>query len=216
MATPTPQPVAPSQNSVDRDYNQCSLAYRLAYFVANMLIRIPQPDYLESKELRERLFLYLPLAIQLIDDDLNVEGSTGVVALDVPDIRDDCVNLVSEVRLIMKGWVDEADSGLVKFWEDRLRDLRDDTAQTYRTAEVFTRIVSEKDSIGKLGSAESSFQLAEQMSGSSTPFILPTVLAAYRNSIAGAAASIRLCNRLIADLTGLDTLAENEGSFRSS
>ena len=211
VATPSPQP--PARNSVDRDYNQCSLAYRLAYFVTNMLTRIPQSDHFANEELKHALFLYLPLVIQLINDDLNVEDSTGVVALDVPDIRDDCANLVSEARLIMKRWIEE-DSGFVNYWEDRLRDLNDDTPQAYRMAETLAKVVSEKDSLGKLNSAESSFQLAEQMSGPSNPFIMPAVIAAYRNSLVGAAASTRLCNRLIADLTDLNSLSASEGSFR--
>lgn len=206
----TSQPMASNQKSVDRDYNQFSLAFRLAYYTTKVLCANPL-DGLAAAQSRQGLFLYLPLAIQLIADDLNIANSTGVVTFDMSESRDECAELVSEARLILNGWLGEANSGFVDFWEERLHGLKDNTAEAYRTAEAFVRIVSEKDALGKLRSAESSLQFAEQTSGSLSPFILPATVAAYGNSIAGTAASVKLCNRLIADLTGLDALSDSEG-----
>ncbi|KAL1960846.1 hypothetical protein VTO42DRAFT_5829 [Malbranchea cinnamomea] len=209
VKTPTPESTSSTLGSAPRDATHFSLAYRLAFYVTKLL-SFSSIDHATEK-LRSTLFYYLPLAIQLIDDDLNIEHSTGVMSFVTPEVRDECAELISEARLIMKNWLHEYPS-FVDIWEQRLYKLTDDTPETYRVAEALVRTVSEKDALGKLSSAEASLQFAEQASGPGNPFLLPTVLAAYRNSIAGIPSSTKLCNRLIADLTGLDSLPEVDGT----
>lgn len=204
-------------DSMSRDASNFPLAYRLSFYVTKLL-------YLQGLsnieiDTAHNLFLYLPLATQLIDDDLNIEDSTGVLKLDTAELRDECAELVSEARLLIKGWIHAVTGpsaeyqvpSIVHFWEQQLGELKDDTPETYHMAEAFVKVLSEKDALETRSSAKSVLQQGEQLSGLSRPFTLNAVLAAHKGSIIGADFSTNLCNRLVADLTDLDGLSEKEG-----
>ncbi|KGM92702.1 ubiquitin-protein ligase RKR1 [Paracoccidioides brasiliensis Pb18] len=197
-------------NSVPFDVYHFSSAFRLTFYVTKVLSSTGV-EYVEQ-DLREVLFFYFPLAVQLVDDDVSLEGSKGLLDLDVSDIRDECADLVSEARLIVKDWIqsatftmDQEESSapnIFVLWEQKFKLLQGDSPKSYNLAETFAKVITESDSLKTVQSAESYLQLAKQMDGSSNPFVLPSVVAAFKNSIATTPSGIRLCNELISEVTG--------------
>ncbi|EER26661.1 C3HC4 type (RING finger) zinc finger containing protein [Coccidioides posadasii C735 delta SOWgp] len=207
-------------SSVPRDSNQLTLAARLALYVTKILDSTKLDDM--EPELQTTLFLYLPLVVQLIDDDLNVEGSTGVLPLHTPETRDIFASLVSEARHIINQWVlaldvsmplsdSQASTNVVAFWQSKLEELQGNTPSVYRFADMYTRILSERDALGKTTFAESSLELSQRLHSSSNPFIMIAVVTAFKTSLTASPTVANLCNRLVAQATGLVELPEIEG-----
>ncbi|KAK2792620.1 hypothetical protein FQN52_003125 [Onygenales sp. PD_12] len=207
-----PASLSKELDSIPRDPYRFSSAIRLTFFVTKVLASNGL-EYVEPS-LREVLFFYLPLGIQLVDDDVSLEGSKALLDLDIPDIRDECADLVSEGRLLIRDWIqsppgpakgheEELNSyNLFSVWEQQLESLQDDSPKSYNIAETFARVSTERDSVETIRSAESCFNMARRMDGPSNPFVLPAVVAAFKDSIAATPSGMRLCNELISDVTG--------------
>ncbi|KAI1947130.1 hypothetical protein LOZ57_003368 [Ophidiomyces ophidiicola] len=212
--------------SLPRDSNQLPLATRLALFVTKLLAATSIDDM--EPQLQQTLFLYLPLVIQLVEDDLNVECTTTMLPLnfselDSPESRNEFVSFVSEGRLRIKQWINKSmafknspnnnnnNTDIVTFWHARLEKLQGNTPEAYRLADAYTRIMAEKESLENIDFAESALEMAQQLNGSANPFVLPAVVASFKASLASSPAALRLCNQLVAQITGLDELSQVEG-----
>lgn len=208
--------------SLPRDSSHLPLASRLALYVMKMLVS-GATDVIEP-QLQSTLFLYLPLAVQLIEDDISMEGSTAILPLDALEARSAFVELVSRTRHHINQWIhnsdaikplsdDEVNMNALSFWRKQLEQLQGNAPMTYRIAEAYTKVMSEGDALGKVSFAESSFNLAQKLDGPSNPFVMVAVIAALRGSLATVPAALTLCNQLVAQATGLDELTEAEGQY---
>ncbi|KAK2810085.1 hypothetical protein FQN50_003279 [Emmonsiellopsis sp. PD_5] len=216
-----PASLSKELDSIPRDPYRFSSAIRLTFFVTKVLA-LNGLEYVEPS-LREVLFFYLPLGIQLVDDDVSLEGSKSLLDLDIPDIRDECADLVSEGRLLIRDWIqspptpakgqeeEPSSYNLFSVWEQQLESLQGDSPKSYNIAETFARVSAEHDSVETVRSAESCFNLARRMDGPSNPFVLPAIISAFKDSIAATASGMRLCNELISDITGFNIDKELEG-----
>ncbi|PGG97584.1 hypothetical protein AJ79_09147 [Helicocarpus griseus UAMH5409] len=214
-----PQTLSEELDLVPRDPDRFSPAFRLMFYTTKLLTSAGL-EYVDQN-LCEVLFLYFPLAVQLVDDDVTLQGSKGLLDLNVPDILDECADVVSEARHVIQQWVhsktlatdqgETSASNIWMFWEKQFDSLKGDSPKTYNLAEAFARIIAERDSLETPGSAESCFKTAKQFDGPSNPFVLPSVVAAFRGSIAAAPYGVRLCNELIADATGFKIEKSFEG-----
>lgn len=94
------------QNLIDvqRDSAGASSAFRLITYVVKIL---SLPNVLASLDAhqRESLFYYLPLALQLIDDDVSIEGSVGIIGLELSEDRDEALEIVNDGRSIISQWI---------------------------------------------------------------------------------------------------------------
>ncbi|PGH37091.1 hypothetical protein GX50_00074 [[Emmonsia] crescens] len=213
--TSFPQGLSEELDSVPRDPYRFSSAFRLTFYATKVLSSTGL-EFIEQ-DAREVLFFYLPLATQLVDDDVSQEGSKGLLDLDIPDIRDECADLVSEARLIIRDWIqsatptteqeESAAPNIFIFWEKQFESLQGASPKSYNLAETFAKVIAERGSLETVRSAESCFKRAKHMDGSSNPFVLPSVVAAFKDSIAATPSGVRLCNELISDATGFK--AEN-------
>ncbi|EEP82339.1 predicted protein [Uncinocarpus reesii 1704] len=206
--------------SLPHDANQLPLAARLASYVTRLLSFI-KVEALEP-DLQKTVFLYVPLAAQLIEDNINVEGSTAILPLESPETRNEFADLVGEARQNIKQWINASFSSnsppdidsspdIVNFWKNHLEQLQGNTPKAYRYAEVYARILSERDSLGKVDFAETSLEYAQKLDSSANPFILAAVVTAFKTSLAGLTLTTKMCNQLVAQATGLDELPEDEG-----
>ncbi|WEW54912.1 hypothetical protein PRK78_000339 [Emydomyces testavorans] len=207
-------------SSLSHDSNQLVLASRLALYVTKLLSTI-EIDGLDSQS-RKTLFLYLPLVTQLIDDDINIEGSISILPFDDPESRNAFVELVSGSRHNMKRWIstsiganspsnDEESTNFVAFWQRYLEQIQGNAPDAYRLADVYARVMSEREAVGTVDFAESSLELAQKLDSPSNPLVMAAVVTAFKTTLATAPAAFKMCNQLVAQATGLDELSEAEG-----
>lgn len=207
--------------SLPQDSSQLPLASRLILYVIKMLTSGTAD--VADPQLRSTLFLYLPLAVQLIEDDMSMEGSTGILPLDAFNARGDFVELVSRSRHYINQWIyssktglssdDDAPTDALNFWQNQLEHVQGNNPKTFRLAEVYTKVMSERDSLGKVGFAESSFELAQKLNVPSNPFVMVAVITAFRTSLGNTPVITTLCNQMVAQATGLDEFGEVEGRY---
>ncbi|EQL34360.1 hypothetical protein BDFG_03719 [Blastomyces dermatitidis ATCC 26199] len=214
----SPEGLSRELDSVNRDPYHFSSAFRLTFYATKVLSSISL-EFIEQ-DAREILFFYLPLATQLVNDDVSQEGSKGLLDLDIPDIRDECAELVSEARLIIKDWLQSASPitdqeksapNIFDFWEEQFESLQGTSPSSYNVAETFAKVIGERDSPGTARSGESCLKRAKQLDGPSNPFVLPSVVAAFRDFIAASPSGVRLCNELISDCSVFKVENGSEG-----
>ncbi|EFQ98580.1 hypothetical protein MGYG_01606 [Nannizzia gypsea CBS 118893] len=207
--------------SLPRDRDSFPLAFRIAYYVTKLLKsagidNVPLPSL-------ENVFTYFPLVIQLVDEELSIDESTTILYPLTPETRAIAIELVSEARILMNGWIQKsctADAAyksgsrsFVSFWERNLYNFEGNGPRAYRFAESFARIVAERDAIRQMPSADSKLQTAMEIPALSNPFVLIANVVGYRDSIIETQTATKLCNQLVADITGLkDT--DNVGDLR--
>jgi hypothetical protein len=197
--------------SVSRDSNRASSAFRLASYATKVL---SLPNVIESLgvEERESLFYYFPLAVQLIDDDLSVEGCNGITGLEVSEDREEYVDVVNKGRHIIHSWIHsdarlDSENGaplsgaLSTFWERCLESLKDTSPESYRVGEAFANIVSEAESRKSTRTTDSLVGLLKEIRKANIVRAAAT-LVVWRHSIVSNPAGTRLCNELVADVTG--------------
>ncbi|KAL1988798.1 hypothetical protein VTN96DRAFT_7682 [Rasamsonia emersonii] len=198
---------------VSRDSDRCSSAFRLASYVAKVL---SLPNVMESlgAEERETLFYYFPLAIQLIDDDLSIEGCTGITGLEDSEDREEYMEIVNRGRSIISSWIhsdarlnsedrNSISEALFNFWERSLESLEDTSPESYRVGEAFAKIMSEAETRKSTKSMDSWVELLKEIRKINVVRAAATLLV-WRHSIMSNPAGTRLCNELVADVTGIN------------
>lgn len=212
-------------NSMPRDANGSSSAFRLASYVTKVLSSFDVSVFLGTEE-RETLFYYLPLAVQLIDDDLSIEGCNSITGLEAPEEREEHMEIVAEGRAIINSWtrtdtasesgdVGSLSSGLVSFWEDKLESVSGNSSEDYRVGEAFVKIMSEVDS-SRLGKSANFLTNLSKEVRKSNVIRSAAWLVVLRDSVVSLPAGTRLCNELIADGTGIAPQKKrSDGKFGS-
>jgi hypothetical protein len=196
--------------AIPRDSARCSAAFRLASFT----IRIMTSDITKKldNESLQTLFYFIPLAIQLIDDDLSIENCNGITGLELADQREEYLEVVFKGRQLVSNWVSTEEpvpssdmtvsSLLTSFWETKLEALNGTAAIDYRIGEAFVKIMSSADSLQKSKSAEDIAKLCRE-ARTANSIRSASLFAFLRSSILSNPVGNRICNELIADSTGL-------------
>ncbi|KAL2006708.1 hypothetical protein VTN00DRAFT_9376 [Thermoascus crustaceus] len=210
--------------SVPRDSDRCSSAFRLTSYVTKILSSSKIVEFLRPEE-RNTLFYYLPLAIQLIDDDLSIEGCNGITGLEMPEEREEYLEIVSQGRTLVNNWIRsesplDSENGaslgatMAAFWEQKLEALEDTSPESYRVGEAFIRIMSERDSLSMSNSTDFLTNLSKQIR-TSNAVRSAAWIAVLRPSLVSIPAGTRLCNELISDATGLDPKNKQSEGLRT-
>lgn len=197
--------------SVPRDADHCSPALRLALFTTRVLSSFDIIGHIDTEEGLETLFYNLPLALQLIDDDLSIENSNGITGLGFPEQQEEYMEVVNDGRKIISKWIhsdSQVTSGgavsslLFSFWESKLDNLGGASPMDYRVGEAFVKIMA---SAGSTSKAKSSEDLAKLCKETRTANVIRSAawLTALRHSVINNTAGTRLFNELVADSTGL-------------
>lgn len=192
-------------SSVSRDANHCSSAFRLAYFATKILSSFDVVENLGVEEL-ETLYYNLPLAIQLIDDDLNIEKCNGITGIQLPEQREEYMEIVHEGRKVLSKWMHSSTQDiplkLSSFWESKIDALDGTFPVDYRIGEAFVTTMMSTESLKTSKSSEEIIQLCR---GTRTTNAIKTVswIRVLRSSVVSNPAGTRLCNELVADATGL-------------
>ncbi|KAJ5789209.1 uncharacterized protein N7518_006220 [Penicillium psychrosexuale] len=198
--------------TIPRDSDHRSSAFRLAIYTISLLSTSELWKHLDQGDL-ETLFHFLPLAIQLIDDDLSIENCNGISGLELADQREEYMEIVFAGRKVLGNWTRDNEpvsfapektvsSSLAEFWEIRLEELKGTSPFDYRVGEAFVKIMTVADS---LQNSKSSEDVAKICREARTANLIRSAswFAVLRSSILSNPIGNRICNELVADSTGL-------------
>ncbi|KGO76600.1 Zinc finger, RING-CH-type [Penicillium italicum] len=198
--------------TIPRDSEHRSSAFRLAIFTISVLSTSELLKHLDQGDL-ETLFHFLPLAIQLIDDDLSIENCNGITGLELADQREEYMETVFNGRKMIGNWIRDNEllsfapektvsSSFAEFWETRLEELKGTSPLDYRIGEAFVKIMTAADSLQKSKSSEDVAKICRE---ARTANLIRSAswFAVLRSSILSNPIGNRICNELVADSTGL-------------
>ncbi|QMW42979.1 hypothetical protein AFCA_007199 [Aspergillus flavus] len=200
--------------TVPRDSSHCSSALRLAYFTIRTLSSLDITSQLGVEEL-QTLFFYLPLAVQLIDDDLSIDNCNGITGVLLLEQREDYMEIVNDGRSLINRWAHLEESvapSITAFWESKLESLTGTSPADYRVGEAFVKIMEGQDS----ANSKSSEEVAKLCKDVRTANAIRSAswVAILRQSILSNPAGTRLCNELVAESTGLKPHDERKDGLR--
>lgn len=200
--------------TVPRDISNCSSAFRLTAFVIRVLSS-PSIHVIEllGKEELETLFYNLPLAVQLIEDDLMIQNCNGITGLAKQEQREEYLEVVHEGREIMSRWIHSNDpigveegatvsSTLRSLWESKLEGLDGTSPVCYRVGEAFVKIMAQAGPSNEAKSTENISKLCKD-SRTANAIRSASSFAVVRELVISNQSGTRLCNELVADSTGL-------------
>lgn len=197
--------------SAVRDSEHCSAAFRLASFTSSILTSFDVIASVDTETL-ETLFYNLPLALQLIDDDLSIENCNGITGMELPAQREEYMEIVNDGRKVISKWISSdaqvvsegvpVNSKLSSFWANKLDGLNGTSPLDYRIGEAFVKIMA---SAGSLSKAQSPDEVAKLCKETRTANAIRSAswLTSLRHLVISNPAGTRLCNELVADSTGL-------------
>lgn len=206
-----PESFSKNPENVARDSNNASAALRLTAFTTEILSSYPSLLLSIDQNHREGIFYYFPLAIQLIDDDLSIEGSLGITGLELPEDRDEYLGIVHRGRSIINNWINSNEASetnasgslseeFLAFWDKILKSLTDQTPESYRVGEAYARIMSQSESRPDTGTLVGLTREIRKMNAMRAA----ASLAVWGPIMLSSAAGTRLCNELVAEITGID------------
>ncbi|KAL4866429.1 hypothetical protein BDV12DRAFT_172772 [Aspergillus spectabilis] len=205
--------------TIARDSNQCSAAFRLTHFTVRMLSSSEFTEHLDNEDFKV-LFSNLPLAVQLIEDDLDIERYNYIAGSLNQEQREEYRGIVNDARRIIREWSssnqhiksgeDTVASALASTWKARVEELDGTSPVEYRVGEAFAKIMDGIDPSNLAYSSEAIEKLCKEMR--TTNVIRSASLAAVlRSSMLSNPAGIRVCNEFVADSTGLKVGDETNG-----
>lgn len=198
--------------TIPRDSDHRSSAFRLAIFTISLLSTSDILKHLAWDDV-ETLFRFLPLVIQLIDDDLSIENSNGISGVELADQREEYMQTVLNGRSVVNKWIYDHEplesapgktvsSLLTEFWQARLEEVQGTSPATYRIGEAFVKIMNIADSSQKSKSSDDIAQICRD-ARSANIIRSASWFAVLRGSILTNQTGNRILNELVADSTGL-------------
>ncbi|KAK2768232.1 hypothetical protein FQN54_000084 [Arachnomyces sp. PD_36] len=206
---PSFQSTQQSLKSISRDSNNFTSVFRLTYYVTKVFSNLDTLALI-NKEQQKTLFSYLPIAAQLIDDAMSIESSNGIVGPITPEVLEEGMDLVSEARVLIKlptqqdEFANSNDSEIIGSWRDALDTLNDYSTKSYHLGNIYAKSILQMDLFEAGKPKDSWANVAKRIRESADSFWPIAILTAFKDSIAFTPAGIKLCNKLVADATGLD------------
>ncbi|KAF7717503.1 E3 ubiquitin-protein ligase listerin [Penicillium ucsense] len=199
------------QLAIPRDSNHCSAAFRLASYSIRALSSFGILQRLSENQLKTLIY-YVPLAVQLIDDDLSIENSNDILGLKSADQHEDYVDLVIKGRQLISGWTHDNQTLLLSqttvsffvtsFWEGMLENLSGNTPLDYRVGEAFTKVMTSVEALENPKPAEEVAKICRE-ARTANGIRSASWFAVLRSSILSSTTGSRICNEMVADSTGL-------------
>ncbi|KAJ5987519.1 hypothetical protein N7451_011884 [Penicillium sp. IBT 35674x] len=197
---------------ISRDSDRCTAAFRMTIFTIKALSAFDIATKLENTDL-ETLFYFLPLAIQLIDDDLSIENCNGISGLELADQREEYLELVFQGRKVVSDWTQakaspksspetSISSVLISFWENKLGGLNGNSPMDYRVGQAFVKLMTSVDGFETYKSSDDVAKICRE-ARTANEIRSASWFAALRSSILSNPVGNRICNELVADSTGL-------------
>ncbi|KAL2823138.1 hypothetical protein BJX63DRAFT_438981 [Aspergillus granulosus] len=208
--------------NIARDPGQGSAAFRLAHFTVRVLSSLNITEHIGMEEF-EILFSNLPLVVQLIEDDLDIERYNYIAGLLTQEQREEYRNIVNDARKIIQGWSSSTQqipftgatisATIASVWETKLEKLEGTSPVDYRIGQAFTKVMEGVDPSAIALSSEAIGQLCRGMR-SDNAIRSAARVAILRRSILLHPAGIRVCNEFVAESTGMKVEDETTNGLR--
>jgi hypothetical protein len=209
---------------LSRDADGYSAAYRVTQYVAKLL---KESDLFPVESIplatRDAYLRNMALTIQLADDNLGLAEANGLWADYNADVESDAMSFISdaqtfvtqELKRLSLAWSESDD---LLSWATGLlaRVEKNTSAPTYYTARAYSMLVADAIEIAGWRNTQTP-QLQDSLkSVRKDKAILPIIayLNAFREPLAASKSCERMCNELIADLTGLDIEQKYDEALR--
>jgi hypothetical protein len=206
-----PESLSKRFEDIKRDSNQCSSAFRLTHFTVRMMSLFDFNELLDQESL-EVLFSNLPLAVQLVEDDLDIERYNHIAEPLTHELREEYRDIVNEARKIICSWRSSNQhvhstevtiaSALASVWKAKLEGLDDTSPAAYRVGEAFAKLMNDMDPSAMDYSSEAVGHLCKELR-TGNAIRSASWVAVLRRSMLSNPAGIRVCNEFVADSTGL-------------
>lgn len=218
--------VALKSRKLPRDADGFSAAYRIAQYVTKLskegLFSVKQvPGDLQGVFLRN-----LALTIQLADDNLGLAGANWLWAEYNADVEADAISFISDAQGVMKqelerlraDWSTTGNTTSLTGWATELlaQVEPEASAKAYYTARAYSVLISDAIEIcGWKNSQTTQIQeILKTIRKSKEIFPLHGFLNAFREPLAASKSCERMCNEIVADLTGLNIEMKPEEGLR--
>ncbi|KAH5107178.1 E3 ubiquitin protein ligase listerin [Parastagonospora nodorum] len=208
---------------VPRDADGYSAAYRITQYVTRLLQETDlfPPEKIPA-ELRDNYLRLVALTIQLADDNLGLAGANGLWVNYNAEAEADAMTFISdaqpfvtqELKYLSSEW---SDNGLLPWATQLLSNVEATTSpRSYYTARAYSVLISDAiEMTGWRNAATPSLQDGLKAARKEKA-IMPILayLSAFKEPLAAAKACERMCNELIADLTGVDIAQKSDEALR--
>jgi len=209
--------------TISRDPNGYPPALRMAIFILEMLENSDIFQFLSAGQ-RMNTMSYMLLLLNLANDNLGLHGANHLWNLYDPEVEEGMAHFVSQTQALVAGWLKvapisdsrstveaEALHAVQHRFFEQSRSL---SAVAYNHAQALSFLQLEMSELyGTASLIPLEGSLLKDLRRSPDVFLVTAFLAVYRPH----EESVRLCNELVSDLTGLDILQSNaEGMARAS
>ncbi|KAF2789223.1 hypothetical protein K505DRAFT_328385 [Melanomma pulvis-pyrius CBS 109.77] len=210
-------PLKPELHAIPRDADGYSAAFRTAQYVTRLF---KSDGIFEAQlvplEIRSTLLLNIALTVQLADDNLGLAGANNLWAAYNTEVEADAVSFISDARAFIlhelkrqgASWSGpDARSSLLAWATDLLSKIDSAlSAKAYYAARAYSGLVSDAiDLCGWNASQTPELQANLKVVRRNKDLLrLVGFLNAFKEPLSASQSCERMCNELVADLTGLD------------
>ncbi|KAF2878036.1 RING zinc finger protein-like protein [Massariosphaeria phaeospora] len=216
-----------SADAIPRDADGYSSAYRITQYVTR-LFKNEDLFSIENfpSEIQDSYLRNISLTVQLADDNIGLAGANGLWAAYNADVEADAISFMSDAqpfitkqlkRLHTTWSVPEVAVSLLDWATEILSRIRSDTtAHAYYTARAYSVLVADAIEISGWRSSYTAQiqEILKKIRQSKELFPLLGFLHAFREPLAASKTCERMCNEIVADLTGLDLESKPDEALR--
>ncbi|KAL6711685.1 hypothetical protein ACN47E_004619 [Coniothyrium glycines] len=222
-----PRKTSSEVNSLPRDADGYSAAYRTALYVTRLF---NFPDFFPIERvpagMRTAYLRNIAITIQLADDNLGLAGANGLWTEYNSDVENDAVMFLSEaqpyitqeLKRLSSTWSQGATDPTLLSWAVGMLTKFDpeSPAEAYYDARTYSVTVANAIEIAGWRTSQTSqlLEILGSMRKTKAFFSLLGFLNAFKEPLAASKACERMCNELVADLTGLDIETKTEEGLR--
>lgn len=195
---------------IPRDSDGYSSAFRMAQYTTKL---INSTRVFDSSSLKQKIIVckYMALFLELANDDLSVHGKTPLWDVTDPDLESEVTDFVVEAQALLASWLHVAPlQAFVSEAESRLLEESSGiSAAAYYTARAYSAVATEIAEVhGGRGIEDDD---KKRLNGPrKSPHDIFAAVATF-TSISESKELLRLCNGLLAELTGQDLRKSTDG-----
>ena len=191
-----------------RDSDDFSVAMRLALYVTQLLST--DTNGIAGYSQSGSLYLYYPQVLQLINDTISFDSSSLLWLNPSPEVIDEAVDTVAKGQKLIQNWIQESveapgrASSIVNTWKAEFSRMQGASPQAYVLGLCFSSIMTEYTYL--LGPAQALAGWKTEISSmhrSNDIVQSAAILSILQDILPDSAEGKKLCNELIADVTGL-------------
>tara|TARA_R110002003_G_scaffold391_15_gene19527 strand:- start:14357 stop:17701 length:3345 start_codon:yes stop_codon:yes gene_type:complete len=212
--------------NVSRDADGYSAAYRITQYVTRLFKESEMfpVDVIPSSTL-DAYLRNIALTVQLADDNLGMAGANGLWSDYNTDVESDAMAFITDaqtfvthqLKRLSSAWTEGSSSSLMVWAEQLLSQIESTVSpKAYYTARTYSILVSDAvDIIGWRNAHTQTLQdTLKTVRRSKAILSILTYLNAFKEPLATTKSCERMCNELVADLTGLDIDQKPEDGLR--